>query len=202
VLVGEERVGPMSADEIRSSVSEGRFTLGHLGWVEGMENWLPLAEILESGIAEEEEPVVLTEGPGYVLTDQALRVVDEVFPLGAVAKATVEVEHTKRGPAIAGTILFGLLAVIAVAMPHKPQTNAQWTVWALSAVVILVLFSRCLFSAFKPSATFVAIHLVGGDDRILPMASKDAAAAEKAINASLPQIETVSEEEVPQQSEN
>ncbi|MCX7868813.1 MAG: DUF4339 domain-containing protein, partial [Terrimicrobiaceae bacterium] len=185
VLEGESQTGPFSPDEIRQAVADNRLTLSHLGWHEGCDGWKPLAEILSSGEAEAGDFVVLSEGPGYVLTSEALRVREEVFPLEEIVRATVEAEHTRRGRSIAATILFGVLVVVAVAMPHKPETTNQWMIWGLSLVVFLVLMLRFALAAFRPSATFLAVHLSNGDDRILPMSRREAGQASQAINSAL-----------------
>jgi hypothetical protein len=185
VLAGDERVGPFTADEIREGVAAGRLTFGDLGWTEGLDGWVALSEILSSGIAEENEAAVLDEGPGYVLTTEALRVREEVFPIESVNRASVETEHTKRGRSIAGSIIFGVLLVIAIARPHPPETTNQWIIWGLSVAVILFLLLRSTIMAFKPSGTFVAVHLLDGDDRVLPMSDREAKHAAEAINEAL-----------------
>ncbi len=175
----------MTADEIREGVAGGRFTLGSLGWTEGLDGWVSLSEILASGIAEEDEAPVLDEGPGYVLTTDALRVREEVFPLESVNRASLETEHTKRGRSITGSIIFGVLLIIAIARPHSPETTNQWILWGLSLVVLLFLWLRSTIMAFNTSGTFVAVHLLDGDDRVLPMSDREAKHAANAINEAL-----------------
>jgi hypothetical protein len=194
VLAGEERVGPMTASEVLAAVNEGRFALGSLGWQEGMDGWKPLAEFLFDD--SEEEAEVVAEGPGYVLTSAALRVRDEVFSLFQVSKATLEAEHTKRGSPLMWGIIFGVCTVIALAMPHRPETTNQWVLWGLSLGIFVLLSVRNLFNAFRPSGCFVAIHLADGDDRVLPMADGEAREAVDAIMETLAKSrEVVVEEE-------
>ena len=184
VLAGEERVGPMSASEVLDAVNAGRFALGNLGWHEGMEEWKPLSEFLveDSGEGDME---VLAEGPGYVLTPSALRVREEVFSLFQISKATLETEHTKRGRPLAWGIIFGICTVIALAMPHRPETTNQWIFWAVSLGIFALLAARNLFNAFRPSGNFVAVHLADGDDRVLPMSDVEAREAVKSITKAL-----------------
>jgi hypothetical protein len=54
--------------------------------------------------------------------------------------------------------------------------------------VFVLLLIRSLFSAFKASPAFVAVHLTNGDDRILPMTPKEAKGAAQAVNAAIQQI--------------
>ena len=192
VLDGDSQVGPFTPDEIRRAISENRLTLAHLGWHAECETWKPLAEILEPG-QESEGIEVLKEGPGYVLTSKALRVREEIFPLEDVARATVEVEHTRRGRAIAATIVFGFLLVVALTLPHKPENPTQWTIWGISVIVVIFFLLRFAISAFRPSATFLAIHLMDGDDRILPMTQREAEHASKAIHEALASFHQSSE---------
>lgn len=195
VLEGESQTGPFSPDEIRRAIASNALTLAHLGWYEGCEGWKPLSEILAD--ADEEDVEVVQSGPGYVLTTEALRVRDEIFALDQVSRATVEVEHTRRGRPIAATIFFGFLVVVALAMPHKPETPTQWILWALSLLLFLVFFLRFALTAFRPSATFLAIHLADGDDRILPMSRKDAESAREAIHQTLARRQSVEENSPP-----
>lgn len=191
VLAGEEREGPFTAEEIRESVADGRLTLEHMGWTEGLEAWIPLSEllnpkpVLDNSDESDEVVEVLAEGPGYVLTNEALRVREEVFPLEDVLKATLETEHTKRGKPIAGSIVFGVLVSMTLAMPLRPETQNHWILWGLSLLLFLFLFLRSLLMAFKPSGTFVAVHLRDGDDRVLPMSDHEAKSAVESITAIL-----------------
>jgi hypothetical protein len=185
VLEGEDRVGPFTSEEIRSALADGSIVLSQMGWLEGAEDWQPLSEILASGEAEADEILVIAEGPGYVLTDQALRVCDEVFELSEVMKATVEVEHTRRGPAMAATALFGFLVIVVLALPFRPQSAGQWWLWGVSLLLFTLLCARFALAAFKPSATFLAVHLCNGDDRVLPMTGREAREAQRAIEGAL-----------------
>jgi hypothetical protein len=192
VMAGEERVGPFSTLEVQEKVDAGIFTPEHLGWMEGMEDWCPLQQLLTSAADSEEDAVadseVLLEGPGYLLTPLTLQIGEELFPLDILSHAEVEIEHTKRGKPIAGCIVFGVLVILTLAMPMRPETTNHWMIWAVSLTVFVLLLIRSLFSAFKASPAFVAVHLTNGDDRILPMTPKAAKGAAQAVNAAIQQI--------------
>lgn len=187
VMAGDERVGPLTTEEIREAVEEGRLSLENLAWQEGMEDWLPLSEVLEipedcDSEEEDFESMILLEGPGYILSPGCLQVGTELFPIANLVKAEVEIEHTKRGKAVGASIVFGVLLAVALAMPLRPETSQHWILWGISVVVIVGLLIRSLLAAFKPTPAFVAVHLLGGDDRILPMSPSEARAAANAVN--------------------
>lgn len=185
VLENGSQVGPFSPDDIRRAVAENRMTLSQLGWHEGCESWKPLAEILEGLKSSEEDLPVVAEGPGFVLTREALRIREEIFPLDLVAKSTVEVEHTRRGRYLVWTIVFGFLVVVALAMPYKPESTKQWIIWGICLAAFLLLTLRFALLAFRPSPTFLAVELTNSDERILPMSRREAEAAKNAIEKAL-----------------
>jgi hypothetical protein len=187
VLAGEERVGPLTTEVLREGVERGVYTDDQLAWVEGMENWAPLAEVLS---AEEPDELpgdshVILEGPGYLLSPSLLQVGVDIFPMASLLRAEVEVEHTKRGKFIVSSVVIGVLTILTFAMPLRPETTNHWILWSISLIVLLFLFVRSLFGAFKGTPAFVAVHLRNGDDRILPMSPKQAKAAAAAINETI-----------------
>jgi hypothetical protein len=103
----------------------------------------------------------------------------------ALLKAEVEIEHTRRGAAIAWSIVFGVLTVLTLAMPLRPETTNHWILWSITLVVFLLGFVRCLMGAFRPTPAFVAIHLTNGDDRILPMRRKMAIETARVVNEAI-----------------
>ncbi len=187
VLAGEERVGPLTTEVLREGVERGVYSDDQLAWSEGMEDWAPLAVFLAEETLDEipEGMHVILEGPGYLLTESLLQVGVDLFPIVALLRAEVEVEHTKRGKFIVTSIITGVLTLIALAMPLRPETTNHWILWSISLAVLLFFFVRSLLEAFKETPAFVSIHLRNGDDRILPMNRKEANAAAVAINATI-----------------
>ena len=49
LLQGTKQLGPYSADEIRSRITSGEVALSTLAWAEGMQDWVPVSEILLDG---------------------------------------------------------------------------------------------------------------------------------------------------------
>ncbi|MEX1118452.1 MAG: hypothetical protein WEB60_06615, partial [Terrimicrobiaceae bacterium] len=168
-----------------------------LAWSEGMEEWAPLSVFLSEEVSVEgiEGATVILEGPGYLLSPSLFQVGAEVFPMMALLRAEVEVEHTKRGKFIIGSIITGVLTLLTLAMPLRPETTNHWILWSISLVVLLFFFIRSLLGAFKETPAFVAVHLTNGDDRILPMSPRQAKAAAAAINETIRAAKEPTEEE-------
>lgn len=207
VMAGEERVGPLTTWELMEKVASGEFSPDLFAWKEGMEDWCAVGQILELEAPEPEDSVVavpefpdsgdpdsedaeevsgvLLEGPGYLLSQGSLQVGPDLFPMHALLKAEVEIEHTRRGKAIAWSIVFGVLTILTLAMPLRPETTNHWVLWSITLVVFLLGFVRCLMGAFRPTPAFVAIHLTNGDDRILPMRRKMAIETAKVVNEAI-----------------
>jgi hypothetical protein len=187
VLAGEERVGPLTTEVLREGVEQGVYSDDQLAWVEGMDDWAPLALVLSSEEPAEppEDSHVILEGPGYLLSPSLLQVGVDIFPMTSLLRAEVEVEHTKRGKFIVSSIVIGVLLILTLAMPLRPETTHHWILWSISLAVLLLFFVRSLLGAFKETPAFVAVHLTNGDDRILPMSPKEAKAAASAINETI-----------------
>jgi len=187
VLAGEERVGPLTTEVLREGVERGVYSDDQLAWSEGMEDWAPLAVVLSQNAPDEipEDANVILEGPGYLLSQSLLQVGIEIFPMMALLRAEVEVEHTKRGKFIIGSIITGVLTILTLAMPLRPETTNHWIFWSICLAVLLFFFIRSLLGAFKETPAFVSVHLTNGDDRILPMRRRKANAAATAINATI-----------------
>ncbi len=184
VLAGEERVGPLTTEVLREGVERGVYSDEQLAWSEGMEDWAPLSVFLAEETPDDipEGMHVILEGPGYLLTESLLQVGVDIFPIVALLRAEVEVEHTKRGKFIISSIITGVLTILTLAMPLRPETANHWILWSISLAVLLFFFIRSLLGAFKETPAFVAVHLRNGDDRILPMSPRQAKAAAVAIN--------------------
>ena len=197
VMAGEERLGPFSLEEIAGMIESGELSLEQHAWAEGMEDWMPISAILEQAgaavhaVVEDEDGEIvekaLLEGPGFAITALHLVLGEEVWEWAAINKAEVEVEHTKRGKAIAGTIFFGVIGVILLALPlfHNLGEKALWIIWGVIALGCVVMFFRNASTAFRPTPTFLAVHLADGDDRIVPLSHRQARHACDAINARL-----------------
>ena len=50
LLQGTKQLGPYSADEIRSRITSGEVALSTLASAEGMQDWVPVSEILLDGV--------------------------------------------------------------------------------------------------------------------------------------------------------
>ncbi len=207
VMAGEERVGPLTTWELREKVVSGEFTPDQFAWKEGMEEWCEVSQILELEDSEpqdsvvpeseisdsqgpesedsEEESGVLLDGPGYLLSQGSLQVGPDLFPMHALLKAEVEIEHTRRGKSIVWSIVFGVLTILTLAMPLRPESTNHWILWSITLVLFLLAFVRCLMGAFRPTPAFVAIHLTNGDDRILPMRRQMAIETAKVVNEAI-----------------
>ena len=53
---GEEPTGPYSFDEVREFLAEGSLLPTDLAWHEGLENWIPLSELVGQSAVPESVP--------------------------------------------------------------------------------------------------------------------------------------------------
>lgn len=189
VLVGGEQQGPFTFAELREHVKHGKYPDDQMAWHEGMEDWQPIHTIIE----QEEQVEVIAEGPNFTLTHEDLIIGSEIFSLEGVVKAEVEVERTRRVKPAILSIVFGFLVVLLVALPHKPESSTTWVIWSLVLAVFLFLFLRNLLSAFAKGATFVAIHLTNGDDRIIELPVAEAREIAREVNSHIEAIKDHSE---------
>ncbi|GAB4180363.1 MAG: hypothetical protein Fur0032_21270 [Terrimicrobiaceae bacterium] len=186
VLVGGEKQGPFTQQEVSDFLSEGRYSVDSLAWHEGLEDWEPLGQLLGAGSTgtseDEPEAEVLAEGNGYVITTEDMIIGGEIFSLTGVLKATVEVEHVKRGGPIFRAIIFGLLAAISLAIPSHLQDPAHWVIWAVLLLIFVFVCIRNLVTVFQAGGTLLAVHLTNGDDRILQLPEKEAQSVAALVN--------------------
>jgi|GEM_PF-4804394 len=206
VQAGESRLGPFSLEELAEKVGSGELALSDLVRESENAGWVSIADLLaaegatveivqeETGESQEvadsdddaEEVVeeTLLDGPGFVVTPEHLVLGEEIFSWGVLNKAEVEIEHTRRGPALAGTVVFGVVGLIVLLLPlfHDPGAVALWVIWGVVVAACLVLFCRNATTAFRSAGTFLAVHLADGDDRIVPLTPHKARQACDLIN--------------------
>lgn len=185
VLVGGEKEGPFTKQELADYASQGRYSVDSLAWHEGLDDWTPLGQLLaeeDGGSAEEVEVEVLAEGKGYVITTEDMIIGGEIFALAGVLKATVEVEHVRRGGPVFWAIVFGLLAAVSLALPPHLQEPTHWIIWGALLLFFLFFCIRNLVTVFKAGGTLLAVHLTNGDDRILQLPEKEARKVADIVN--------------------
>lgn len=185
VLADEKQIGPIEVAVARHGVEVGVYSADQMAWMEGMDEWRTLGEILGGDVEVVDTGEIVEEGTGYVLMERALRVGEEIFPLSQLRLVEVEVEHTRRGKPRMWTIIFGVLFLMTLATPLVPQTANHWIAWAVSLIVFLLLFVRSLLATFKSTPAFLSVHLESGDDRILPMMRREARRAAEQINEAI-----------------
>lgn len=192
-----QKWGPFTTEELEEKVVEGVFSQEDLFWTEGMDEWQPLGEMVESGeelqaeeqqesatapVFEIEETNILFDSPEARLTSKVLHLGGEDIPVIALAKATVQTETIRRTRPIIGSILLGV-AIVCVAFieVHRPNLTA-WVLWGAVLVGLLIWWLRIFSAAIRPAATILIVDLRNGDERILPTEPAVARELAAAIN--------------------
>jgi hypothetical protein len=186
-----QKWGPFTIEELEGKVVEGVFARDDLIWAEGMDDWQPLASVLEE--AEEEAgpgPEVLESGWIYEsaearLAPDVLVLSGEEIPVPGILKATAQTEKIQRTRPVVGSIVLGvLILVVAFIEVHRPHLTA-WLIWGGILLALVVWWLRVFLLAIRPAATLLVVDLRNGDERILRMetaeAQKLAAAIDQAV---------------------
>ncbi len=182
-----QKWGPFTTEELEGKVAEGVFSPEDLIWADGMEEWRPLASVLEAEDDEdsadaESRPVLEVSESGYVyesaeaqLTPGLLVLSGEEIPVESILKATAQTEKIQRTRPIIGSIVLGV-AILCVAFVevHRPHLTA-WAIWGGILIALVIWWLRVFLQAIRPAATLLVVDLRNGDERILRM---DAAEAE------------------------
>ena len=193
-----QKWGPFTTEELEGKVVDGVFSHEDLFWTEGMEEWHPLAEVLEAATeASEEEPAgeagtasffevgetnILFDSPEARLTSKVLHLGSEDLPVTALAKATVQTETIKRTRPIAGCVFVGVaIACIAFLEIERPNMTA-WILWGAVLAGLFIWWLRMLSMALRSAATLLIVDLRNGDERILRLEPAEARELATAID--------------------
>lgn len=172
------KAGPFTTEEIEGYVEAGAFSKEDLFWTEGMEDWQPLATVLETTPAADEsagageEPGelegILYQTEGAVVTAHALHLTGtDAIPLVGIAKVAVQSEKVKRAKPVAGCIILGVVIVVLALLELPRTTTTHWVLWGGLLLVLLVWWVRLLLMALQVPATLVVIDLRDGDERLV-----------------------------------
>ena len=93
---GEESSGPYSLEQVQSYLADGLLLPDDLAWHEGLENWIPLAELVGQPAAPESAPL------------PPVSVVAEAVPVEQVPVEPVAKPRSRKG------LLIGVGAGVAV----------------------------------------------------------------------------------------
>ena len=119
LLQDTKQLGPYSADEIRSRITSGEVALSTLAWAEGMQDWVPVSEILLDG-AQSSPPL-----PISTPIESPITRAETTYSPKKKPRIRKEPSYKKRDLAICG-LAFGIigawfppLAIPAVICGHK-----------------------------------------------------------------------------------
>lgn len=173
--------GPFTTEELEGQMAAGAFSRDDLYWTEGMEGWLPLAEILEIetentavAVATEEEVDEDFNGV-YFNTDGIYVTIDEIswpnhdtVEPSLVAKSSATVEHVKRIRPLVGAVILGVLAVVVGLLEIPKTTTTHWVIWGAILLVLLFFGLRMLQTGLRKARSMVVIDMVDGTEFIIP----------------------------------
>lgn len=172
VLKEGQKAGPFTTEELEGHVESGVFSREDLFWTEGMEEWQPLASVLEIATAPPDETLepqdILYETEGAVLTASALHLAGaEAVPLAGITKVGVQTEKVKRAKPVAGCIVLGVVIVVLALLELPRSTTTHWVLWGGLLLVLVLWWFRLLLRALQVPATLVVIDLQDGDERLI-----------------------------------
>lgn len=172
VLKEGQKAGPFTTEELEGHVEAGIFSREDLFWTEGMDEWQPLATVLETPPASPDETGepedILYETEGAVLTASALHLAGaEAVPLAGITKVGVQTEKVKRAKPVAGCIVLGVVIVVLALLELPRSTTTHWVLWGGLLLVLILWWFRFLLRALQIPATLVVIDLQDGDERLI-----------------------------------
>ena len=189
VLQDGQKTGPFTTEELEGKVEAGALSREDLFWIEGMEEWQPLASVMEIEASGEIAPAdgigertdVRHEGADSLVTAQAVHLpCGEEIPLAGITRAAVQHEAVARFKPMAGCIVLGVLIIVLALLEIPRSTTTHWVIWGVGLIALAVWWLRLLVRALRVPASLVIIELQGGDERIV---RTKAAAAEELCGA-------------------
>lgn len=191
VLKDGVRNGPHSPEELGSLVEAGEYALEDQYWIEGMEDWAPLGEIITTEeapageeISEQAVGEVLFEAPGIeVRPGKILLPCGEVEP-GMVRHAFAQIEKVHRVRPLAVAIVLGVVIAAGLLVEFPRSTLAHWLIWGAILLFLILWWLRVLSHGLRAPKSVVAVDLTDGDERLVvlpPAAAIKLAAAIEAV---------------------
>jgi hypothetical protein len=172
VLKEGQKTGPFTTEELEGKVVAGELSHEDLFWMEGMEEWQPLATVLQIvHDAPEPEKVaveVLYDADGAVVTPHAVHLsCGEEIPLVGITKVVVQSEKVKRFKPVAGCIILGVIIICLVLVEIPRTTATHWILWGGVLLLLIFWWIRMLIVALRVPSILVVIGLNDGDERIV-----------------------------------
>ena len=185
-----KRFGPFTTSELERKVEAGDFSGEDSFWADGMDDWAPLATVIElvpmesAGAASSED--VLFDRHGIRLTRVELKLPGEAIPVAEIRRAEPQIETVRRTAPYIGSIVLGLLLVCVGLVDIPRRTPAHWVAWGVIMAGLGLWWLRCLYGALRPERSEVVIDLRDGKERIIPTKPGDARPLSDAINSTAP----------------
>lgn len=170
VLREGQKSGPFTTEELEGKVVAGEFSHEDLFWTEGMEEWQPLASVLEAVPEEEGESDIgiLYDSEGTVVTTHAVHLsCGEEVPLAGIKHVLVQSEKIKRFKPVAGCVVLGVIIICLALLEIPRTTTTHWVLWGGVLLGLALWWVRLLILALRVPATMVVIDLTDGDERIV-----------------------------------
>jgi hypothetical protein len=190
VLKDGVRNGPHSPEELGLLVEGGAYSLQDLYWIEGMDEWAPLGEIVQTeggAVGEEasEEPVgeLLFEAPGIeVRPGKILLPCGEVEP-EKVRHAYAHIEKVHRVRPLSVAIVLGVVIAAGLLVEFPRSTLAHWLIWGAVLLALILWWLRILHHGLRAPKSVVAVDLTDGDERLVVLPPAAAMKLAEAIEA-------------------
>lgn len=178
------QLGPFTTEELEGQVASGAFTQEDLYWTDGMEDWHPLSEIVETS-AEEAHVAVAPEVPpetemsepeekvyfneeGIFVSISEISWKDTTLEPPLVAKCSATIEKVRRVGPLLGAVIFGVASVVIALLEIPKTTTTHWVLWSGVLAVLLLATVRMLYAGLRAARSMVVIDMVDGSEYIIP----------------------------------
>lgn len=177
------QLGPFTEEELEGQVASGAVTRDDLYWTDGMEEWHPLSEIVETtpedGVAaaseappaeeatEPEEKVYFNE-EGIFVTTSEISWNDTTLEPPLVEKSSATIEKVRRVRPLVAAIILGVSAVVIALLEIPKTTTTHWLLWGGVLVVLLFVTVRMLYAGLRAARSMVVLDMVDGSEYIIP----------------------------------
>lgn len=188
VLKDGVRHGPHSPEELGLLMEEGSYSVQDQYWIEGMDDWGPLSEIVTAEPDETDDSVgvlgeILFEAPGIeIRSGKILLPCGEVDP-ALVRHASAQIEKVHRGRPLVLAIVLGVVIAAGLLVEFPRSTLTHWVIWGASLLALIVWWLRILQHGLRAPKSVVAVDLADGDERLVVLPAAEAIKLAAAIEA-------------------
>lgn len=212
VLKEGQKRGPFTTEELEQKVESGEFARDDQFWTEGMEEWLPLSEIIQietpavseevsageeaaevpseeseqsRSVLEEEEATTLYDSDCIKVTTAEVELSDVSIPIIGISKVTAQIETIHRAKPLIGCIVIGVIIVCLALLEIPKTTVTHWTIWGLVLLGLGLWWLRCLIAALRTPRSMLVIDLTDGDEHITRLSPKEVTLSANAIKQAM-----------------